>query len=179
MRAGLSRASHPGQSRWRGAIGGRDALHLLRKLRLCLPFRRSQVQYRRSLYAKVQPVLRPHESGQGPHVRDRLSNAGHFLRYLRRMGRGRRAKQGAKPVNTFAFGQQRVRTRNYVIMREQDEELDLMMLVEEADLGWRANLPAATADQFADAWVDAETAGIPQREAPPQPWAPRQPLEPA
>ena len=89
-----------------------------------------------------------------------------------------RAQQGAKPVNTFLFGRQRVRTRNYVIMRQQDEELDLMTLLEEADLGYRANLPAATANQHADVWVDAETAGIPQREAPPQPWTPRQPLEP-
>ena len=75
-------AGHPGQSRWRGAIGGRDALHLLRKLRLCLPIRRTQVQYRRSLHAKMQPVLRPHEPGQGANVRNRLSNAGHFLRHL-------------------------------------------------------------------------------------------------
>jgi len=49
-----------------------------------------------------------------------------------------RAKQGAKPVNAFSFGRQRVQTRNYVVMREQDEELDLMSLVEEADMGWRA-----------------------------------------
>lgn len=89
-----------------------------------------------------------------------------------------RAKQGAKPVNTFFFGKQRVRTRNYVVMREQDEELDVMALVEEADLGWRASLPAATANQYAAAWVDAESARIPQREAPAQPWTPRQPLEP-
>jgi hypothetical protein len=53
-----------------------------------------------------------------------------------------------------------------------------MALVDEADLGWHANLPAATANQYADAWVNAESAGIPQREAPPQPWTPRQPLEP-
>jgi hypothetical protein len=48
-----------------------------------------------------------------------------------------------------------------------------MALIEEADLGFRANLPAATANRYADAWVDAESAGIPQREAPPQPWTPR------
>ena len=48
-----------------------------------------------------------------------------------------RARQGAKPVNTFFFGKQRVRTRNYVIMREQDAELDLMALVEE----WRKECP--------------------------------------
>jgi NAD-dependent dihydropyrimidine dehydrogenase PreA subunit len=84
-----------------------------------------------------------------------------------------RAKQGAKPVNTFSFGRQRVRTRNYVVMREQDEELDLMALIEEADLGFRANLPAATANEHFDAWVSAETAGIAQREVPSQPWTPR------
>ena len=89
-----------------------------------------------------------------------------------------RAQQGAKPVNTFSFGQQRVRTRNYVIMRQQDEELDLMAMVEEANLGWRANLPAATANQQTSTWTNAETAGIPQREVPAQPWTPRQP-EPA
>ena len=89
-----------------------------------------------------------------------------------------RAQQEAKPVNTFFFGRQHVQTRNYVVMRRQDEELDLMSLVEDFDLGRRASLPAATANQYADAWVDAETAGIPQREAAPQPWTPRQPLKP-
>ena len=84
-----------------------------------------------------------------------------------------RAKQGAKPVNTFFFGKQRVRTRNYAIMREQDEELDVMALVAEADLGWRANLPDATTNENVDSWVDAESAGIPQRKVPPQPWMPR------
>jgi Fe-S-cluster-containing dehydrogenase component len=89
-----------------------------------------------------------------------------------------RGKQGAKPVNIFYFGKQRVRTRNYVIMREEDEALDLRELIEEANLGYGANLPAATAGQNAGAWVDASSAGIPQREVPPQPWTPRQP-EPA
>jgi hypothetical protein len=84
-----------------------------------------------------------------------------------------RAKQGAKPVNTFFFGKQRVRTRNYAVMREQYEELDVMALVAEADLSRGANLPAATADGNADSWTDAESAGIPQREVLPQPWMPR------
>lgn len=90
-------------------------------------------------------------------------------------GRGR---QGAKPVNTFSFGQQRVRTRNYVVLTQEDEVLDLMALVEEANFGKSANLPKATEEHNVDPWVDAQTAGIPQREAPPQPWTPRTPLEP-
>jgi Fe-S-cluster-containing dehydrogenase component len=90
-----------------------------------------------------------------------------------------RAKQGAKPVNTFYFGQQKVRTRNYVVMRQEDEALDLLSLVTEADLGISATAPEASAGANVDAWVDAETAGIPQRAAPPQPWTPRQPVEPA
>ena len=90
-----------------------------------------------------------------------------------------RAKQGAKPVNTFYFGQQKVRTRNYVVMRQEDEALDLLSLVTEANLGRSANVPEVTAGKNADPWVDAETAGIPQRVAPPQPWTPRQPVEPA
>jgi Fe-S-cluster-containing dehydrogenase component len=89
-----------------------------------------------------------------------------------------RAKQGAKPTNTFYFGQQKVRTRNYVVMTNEDEALDLMALVEEASLGKLVNIPEATATQNADPWVDAESAGIPQRQAPAQPWSPRQPLEP-
>jgi len=89
-----------------------------------------------------------------------------------------RGQQGAKPVNTFYFGRQRIRTRNYVTMREQNEELDLMALVEDAALGWHANLPAATANTQTAAWVDAETAGIPERMAPPEPWTQRKPLEP-
>lgn len=91
-------------------------------------------------------------------------------------GRGR---QGAKPVNTFFFGRQRVRTRNYVVVGGQEEELDLLALVAESDLGWHADLPAATANQQASTWVNAESAGIPQREAPAHPWEPRQPLKPA
>ena len=90
-----------------------------------------------------------------------------------------RAKQGAKPVNTFYFGQQKVRTRNYVVMRQEDEALDLLSLVTEANLGISANIPEVNAGVNVDPWVDAETAGIPQRAAPPQPWMPRQPVEPA
>ncbi len=51
-------------------------------------------------------------------------------------GRGR---QGAKPVNTFFFGRQRVQTRNYVVVGEHEEKLDLLSLVSESDLGWEAN----------------------------------------
>jgi Fe-S-cluster-containing dehydrogenase component len=89
-------------------------------------------------------------------------------------GRGQR---GARPVNTFYFGRQRVRTRNYVILRAQDEALDLMTLAQEANLGRGAPLPAATANDHALTWVSAEQAGIPQRQVPAQPWAPRQPLQ--
>jgi Fe-S-cluster-containing dehydrogenase component len=89
-----------------------------------------------------------------------------------------RAKQGARPVNTFYFGRQRVRTRNYVVMREEDEALDVMALVKGADLGKLAELPEAAATRNAAPWVDAAAAGLPQRSAPPEPWTPRTPLEP-
>jgi Fe-S-cluster-containing hydrogenase component 2 len=84
-----------------------------------------------------------------------------------------RGKQGAKPVNVFYFGRQRVQTRNYVVMTEEDEALDLMAMVEAASLGKREAMPEATAAYNAAQWVDAEAAGIPQRAAPPQPWTPR------
>jgi hypothetical protein len=89
-----------------------------------------------------------------------------------------RARQGAKPINTFYFGQQRVRTRNYVVMTTEDEVLDLMALVEEADFGKQANIPAPTAARNAASWVEAERAGMPERAAPPEPWTPRKPLTP-
>jgi ferredoxin len=83
--------------------------------------------------------------------------------------------QGAKPVNTFYFGRQRVRTRNYVVMTEEDDALDLMALLDEASLGKGSEVPQATAGRNVEQWVDAEAAGIPERAAPPQPWAPREP----
>jgi Fe-S-cluster-containing dehydrogenase component len=86
-----------------------------------------------------------------------------------------RADQGAKPVNIFYFGRQRVRTRNYVVMREQDEALDLMALAAEASHGGKAELPRATLGSESAAWVEADAVGIPERTAPPQPWAPRTP----
>ena len=86
-----------------------------------------------------------------------------------------RGLQGARPVNTFYFGRQRVRTRNYVVMTEEDEALDLMALLDEATFGKGSQVPQATAGRNAEAWVDAEAAGIPERAAPPQPWAPREP----
>jgi Fe-S-cluster-containing dehydrogenase component len=88
-----------------------------------------------------------------------------------------RTQQGAKPVNQFAFGKQHVRTRNYVILTEQTETLDLLAMATEAQLGRLA--PAPMEDQEVEPWVDAETAGIPSRTAPPQPWAPRPPTTPA
>lgn len=86
-----------------------------------------------------------------------------------------RGKQGAKPVNVFYFGQQRVRTRNYVIMTAEDEALDLSSLAEEADLGKSTPLPEPITARNAEPWVDAETAGIPQLNPPAHPWTPRTP----
>ncbi|HEV2659116.1 MAG TPA: 4Fe-4S dicluster domain-containing protein [Ktedonobacteraceae bacterium] len=84
-----------------------------------------------------------------------------------------RGKQGAKPVNTFFFGRQKLRSRNYVVMREEDEELDILALVDAVDRS--TEIPRALPVQDAEQWVDAETAGIPQRVVPPQPWTPREP----
>lgn len=89
-----------------------------------------------------------------------------------------RTQQGAKPVNQFQFGTQPVRTRNYVVMTDQDETLDLMALAAEAQLGALGDMPVPTADRNVVPWVDARTAGIPTREAPSQPWTPRKPLTP-
>lgn len=89
-----------------------------------------------------------------------------------------RATQGAKPVNVFYFGSQRVRTRNYVVMREEDNALDLMALAAEASLGRDSETPQATLGSESVGWEEADAAGIPQRVAPPQPWAPRTAPEP-
>ncbi len=88
-----------------------------------------------------------------------------------------RGLQGAKPVNVFYFGRQRLRTRNYVVMTEEDDELDIMALIDEVSLGQDANLPAATASDNVAAWVKGAS-GLPERAAPPQPWTPRQPQKP-
>src|SRR5512146_870457 len=94
-----------------------------------------------------------------------------------------RARQGAKPVNVFYFGRQRLQTRNYIVMTEQDDTLDLMALAEEASLGVIPAIPEATLTNESEPWVEAETAGIPERIAPPQPWTPRtvpqRPTQPA
>jgi Fe-S-cluster-containing dehydrogenase component len=84
-----------------------------------------------------------------------------------------RGQQGAKPVNVFYFGQQRVRTRNYVVMTNEDEALDLMALAEAAIAGNESATPEPTAGQNATTWIGS--AGIPQREAPASPWTPRTP----
>ncbi len=89
-----------------------------------------------------------------------------------------RAQQGAKPVNVFYFGEQRVQTRNYVVMIEQDEARDLLALAEQAVQGKSLAVPEAMASRDAVPWVEAETAGIPQREARPSPWEPRTPSSP-
>jgi ferredoxin len=88
-----------------------------------------------------------------------------------------RAQQGAKPVNIFYFGKQRVRTRNYVVMTQRDDALDLMALAEEASYGALGDTPEPTLGREAEQWVVAETAGIPERSAPPKPWTPRTPPE--
>lgn len=88
------------------------------------------------------------------------------------MGRG---QQGAKPVNVFYFGRQRVRTRNYVVLTHDDEALDLLALLDEATLGRDQETPAATADRNVTSWIEARTAGLPERSAPAQPWTPREP----
>jgi hypothetical protein len=66
-----------------------------------------------------------------------------------------------------------VRTRNYVVMREEDNALDLMALAAEASLGRDSETPLATLGSESLGWEEADAAGIPQRVAPPQPWAPR------
>jgi hypothetical protein len=68
-----------------------------------------------------------------------------------------------------------VRTRNYIVMREQDDALDLMALAEEAQFGKRGDAPVSTTAREIAEWVEAGDAGIPERSAPPQPWAPRTP----
>jgi Fe-S-cluster-containing dehydrogenase component len=92
-----------------------------------------------------------------------------------------RGQQGARPVNVFQFGRQRVQTRNYVVMTAQDDTLDLMALAERASLGQMDGLPEPSAARAVAPWTTAATAGIPQRDIPPAPWAPRAPVpvEPA
>ena len=95
-----------------------------------------------------------------------------------------RMQQGATPVNVFYFGRQRLRTRNYIVMNANDNALDLMELAQEASLGRIPTLPQPTLDRESEPWVEAETAGIPEREVPAQPWTPRiptpqQPRQPA
>jgi hypothetical protein len=63
-------------------------------------------------------------------------------------------------------------------MTTEDEALDLMALVEEADFGKLANVPAPTASRNVTSWVEAERAGIPEHPAPAEPWTPRKPLAP-
>jgi hypothetical protein len=60
-----------------------------------------------------------------------------------------------------------------VVMREEDEELDILALVDAVNRS--TEIPQALPVQDTEQWVDAETAGIPQRVVPPQPWTPREP----
>lgn len=88
-----------------------------------------------------------------------------------------RGQQGAKPVNTFFFGRQRVHTRNYFVLTEHDEALDILALVDSSNLGKGSQVPQSTTTRNTNPWVDAATAGIPERLAPPQPWTPREPQQ--
>jgi Fe-S-cluster-containing dehydrogenase component len=89
-----------------------------------------------------------------------------------------RSEQGARPINVFYFGSQAVRTRNYVVVGEERDSLDLLALAAEASLGRRGGLPKPTAQQNVTSWHSTAPAGIPIRQAPAEPWAPRTP-EPA
>jgi Fe-S-cluster-containing dehydrogenase component len=86
-----------------------------------------------------------------------------------------RAQQKARPVNTFFFGEQLVRTRNYVVMTDQDDALDLTALAIAASTGQLSAYPEPTAGRNVAPWADAQSAGVPRRDAPPHPWAPRTP----
>jgi len=86
-----------------------------------------------------------------------------------------RTQQGAQPVNVFYFGRQRLRTRNYIVMNQENNALDLMELAQQASLGHIPTEPKPTLDRESEPWVEAETAGVPERFAPAHPWAPRTP----
>ncbi len=84
-----------------------------------------------------------------------------------------RTRQGAQPVNVFYFGRQRLRTRNYIVMNQANNALDLLDVAQQASLGRIPAEPRATLDRESEPWVEAETAGVPERFAPAHPWAPR------
>lgn len=86
-----------------------------------------------------------------------------------------RSEQGAHPVNVFYFGSQAVRTRNYVVMSEEHDSLDLLALAAEASLGKRSGIPEPSAERNATAWQPTTSIGVPIRRAPAEPWAPRVP----
>jgi Fe-S-cluster-containing dehydrogenase component len=88
-----------------------------------------------------------------------------------------RGQQGARPVNVFHFGKQRVQTRNYVVMMEQHDVLDVSTLAAVTALGHIPDMPTSTTGRESAEWVEADAAGLPEREAPPYPWTPRMPPE--
>src|SRR5262249_296794 len=88
-----------------------------------------------------------------------------------------RGQQGARPVNVFSFGQQRLRTRKYVVMREEQNVVGLAGVGEAVTLGSFPDLPEPTLEQGSARWEEASEAGIPVRHAPPRLWAPRTPPE--
>lgn len=86
-----------------------------------------------------------------------------------------RGQQGARPVNVFYFGRQRLRTRNYVVMRSDQDVLDLTAVATEAALGNIPAEPIPTLGRESTPFAFPDEAGIPTREAPPIPWRPRTP----
>src|SRR5450759_1355208 len=129
LRSGVSRAGHPGQPRWRGAIGGRDALHLCENCGYACPFGVPKFNIGGHYMQKCNLCYDRTSQGKGPMCATVCPTQAIFYGTYEEWVRAGRAGQGAKPVNTFSFGRQRVRTRNYVVMRQEDEALDLLSLV--------------------------------------------------
>lgn len=86
-----------------------------------------------------------------------------------------RDQQGAHPVNVFYFGTQPVRTRNYVVMTDEHDTLDLLALAAEASLGTRSGVPEPSAQRNRQTWSAMPPAGVPVRYVPAEPWTPRTP----
>ncbi|HKD75869.1 MAG TPA: 4Fe-4S dicluster domain-containing protein [Ktedonobacterales bacterium] len=140
------------------------------------PFGVPKFQFSQNLMRKCNLCYDRTSQGKGPMCATVCPTQAIFYGTYEEFVATGRAKQGAKPVNQFSFGEQMVRTRNYVVLSDDAETLDLMAVAEEARFGYLTDIPTPT--QSAAPWVDAQTAGIPTRVAPPQPWTPRTP-EPA
>jgi Fe-S-cluster-containing dehydrogenase component len=142
------------------------------------PFGVPKFQLRQQLMRKCNMCYDRTSQGKGPMCTTVCPTQAIFYGTYEEFVTAGRCQQGAKPVNQFQFGTQPLRTRNYVVMTDQDDTLDLMALAAEAQFGYLGDMPAPTADRDVTPWVDAHTVGIPVREAPPQPWTPRKPLTP-